>query len=344
MAKYPVHELVDELVEHYSSVDYFLSIFPPGFPSGLFSSTQMPRVAYKAFVDGLTGLTPREQKPILQAILLNKPACTIAKQWLAIVDKQIAESGAAPEQPDRIETPESAKKAVGEEVFFLRDDLSLQSEQIAAMVALCVEPSNRRSVCVHPAATHCAGAAAAGLVIRVLLANAGHLQYRLNAHSFELCSEKDFSEQKLEEHIHNIGKLSSVLSLMVDSRVRTLREIHNLLPKAVHQLPSGDLIIKNGLQKIRLALDGHLGTMRKLAKRISDNRTGKDWTQEIEATLQEVAGKLRELCEKLERVRETAREVMQMVRTDWERCTEQLANTARCRPFGQCDPADKRGN
>lgn len=211
-------------------------------------------------------------------------------------------------------------------------------EQITnAMLDTGIKP-HKLPTCIHHAATHSAGCSVAGLVARAMRANMNFLQNQIDICWGELMHERDFSVEKLEEHIDILGALNLLLFTITADRISTVvnstsdetKETENILTQAFAKLPQKDLSTYNkGIVQIRgILVDKVLLEMMELRETIKQcEEAGQviDWRNDIQELLHmKIGPRLSEIYEELGALRKNMNSVVEKVRQDWRDDVKQI--------------------
>lgn len=206
-----------------------------------------------------------------------------------------------------------------------------------SMLDTAVKP-HKLPACAHRAMTHAAGCSIAGLAARVMRANMNFLQNQVDICWGELMHEKDFSVEKLEEHIDILGALNLLLftftadrvSAIVDTTKEEAKETENILTKAFARLPQEDLAAYNdGIVQLRGRLEDEvLFEMMELRDKIKEyERLAQemDWRDTIQMLLLvKVGPRLSEIYERLGSLSASVNSIVGKVRKDWKDDVEQI--------------------
>jgi len=212
------------------------------------------------------------------------------------------------------------------------------SEEITdAMLDIGVAP-HKLPMCAHRAATHGAGSSVAGIVARAMRANLNFLQNQVDICWGELMHERDFSPQKLEEHIGILGALNLLLFTISADRISggivgtrdETKETENILTQTFAKLPEEDVATYNeGIVQLRGILeDDVLSEMMELQDEIEQSEEAAqdiDWRNDIQGLLHmRIGPKLSAMYEEVGKLRETVNSMVGRVRKDWKDDVKQI--------------------
>lgn len=228
----------------------------------------------------------------------------------------------------------------------LRGKRFLSEEKVDSILAIALDHECLYPICSQWATTHAAGCSVAGMVVRAMRANLNFLKDQVDICWGELMYERDFSAEKLEEHIDILGALNLLLFTFTADRISTplndsdneARETVNILTIAFAKLPQEDLAVFNeSIIQIRSILENEvLLEMMELQNNIQkDQESGrnKDCQDEIRILLHEIVGqKLSDIYEVLVALIKKTDSIIKKVRKDWKTDLCQIQTDRQCAP------------
>ncbi|MBL7146849.1 MAG: hypothetical protein ISS76_21610 [Phycisphaerae bacterium] len=217
----------------------------------------------------------------------------------------------------------------------LNDEWFMDEEAIESMLKVAVGPIEQYPVCNKISATHAAGSAVTSFVTRAMAANISFLHDQVDVCCGEVSCERDFTDEKLQEHLDILLGLNLLLfHVTSDRRLGYSEEVQNLLTKAFAKLPQEILSsINEDIISMRHILEDEVlgGMMELIGKIWNDPR--KDWEAEIKSHLQKkVLDKLWELCDLVDKIKPNVTLLMERTKNDWDIDVNKLWCTETCRP------------
>jgi len=223
------------------------------------------------------------------------------------------------------------------ERFPLRDPRYMYEQMTNAMLDTAVTPY-KLPICAHRATTHAAGCSVAGFVARAMRANLNFLQNQVDICWGELMHEREFSVEKLEEHVDILGALNLLLFTVTADRISAVvngtgdetKETKNILTQAFAKLPEEDLATYNeGIVQLRGILEDdvllEMMELRDDIKKCEETGQDVDWQNDIQGLLHmKIGPRLSKIYEELGALRDLVNSIVDKVRHDWKVDVDQI--------------------
>ncbi|HUT28547.1 MAG TPA: hypothetical protein VMX13_02055 [Sedimentisphaerales bacterium] len=204
-----------------------------------------------------------------------------------------------------------------------------------SMLKIAVGPEGRDVIATDGAIAHAMGSLVASLIARAILANIRFLRDQVDICYGEVSLERDFSVQKLEEHMHLLLDLNLLLSCLAPEPVSISAERLRFITNAFGKLPPPALSVYTiGINNAKDILEKEIiSQIAELLRKISENPIA-SWEESVESLLREkVAQQLSCIRSLLDEILGSLYSIVGRIEDDWNKDLQQIRESGLIEPL-----------